>query len=341
MKNIIFSILGLSIANTTLAEKKISLHKICLENKKSLLVLKVKDGIATIVSKNASDYDYGSDKHVSKVDLNKDKFMDYTMYLGGCGTGGCMESVLLNCGDNKTYYPFIDAEYFSHAGNVEVDEKNRSKFGNEAWAHIKFLEYFQKIPYPIVMGYRYQFDGKKYVLHFTPSEYMFLIKKAKKGKDFAVAQLIEVAYPRIKDMMKGADYQEVKKALLDPEFIKIIKKNPEYRPIETFTSELSILEPSIQCTIVKVHSKIEILGFKNFPQLHQSINNDPLTSKLSIAGKEFEKLNPKSVMKIQDKEEIMIKHNGGQLKIVLAGKPMARSGTLKESGQLIADITCH
>ncbi len=39
-------------------------------------------------------------------------------------------------------------------------------------------------------------------------------------------------------------------------------------------------EPSIQCTVVKVHSNIAILGFNSFPKLYQSINNDPITSKL-------------------------------------------------------------
>jgi len=104
---------------------------------------------------------------------------------------------------------------------------------------------------------------------------------------------------------------------------------------------ISIFEPNIECTVIKVHSEIKALGFKKFPTLYLSINNKPIDSKLLIGKKKFDRLSPKTVIKTESYEKIIIKHDEGQLELELKGKPMSRNGTLSESGKLIADITCH
>ena len=102
-----------------------------------------------------------------------------------------------------------------------------------------------------------------------------------------------------------------------------------------------IFGPDISCTVIKVHSQIKILGLKKFPSLYQSIYNNPITSTFRIGKIQFDKIVPKTIVKNDRYEKIIISHAEGQLELELNGRPMSRNGTLKESGKLIADITCH
>ena len=74
------------------------------------------------------------------------------------------------------------------------------------------------------------------------------------------------------------------------------------------TYSISNIEPSVQCTIIKVYETVQILGFTKFPELYQSINNDPTKSTLIIAEKKFTNLIPKTISKTEIFEKILIKH---------------------------------
>lgn len=104
---------------------------------------------------------------------------------------------------------------------------------------------------------------------------------------------------------------------------------------------LSVLEPSIECTVIKVHTSIQTLGFDRFPKLYDSINNQPLKSKLLIASREFSKLNPETVLKTESYERISIIHDAGTLELELNGKPISRNGVPKENGVVLGKVTCH
>lgn len=107
------------------------------------------------------------------------------------------------------------------------------------------------------------------------------------------------------------------------------------------TLAFDIFEPSIECTVVKVHSTRKVFGFESFPKLYQSINNDPTSSKLMIGGKEFSKINPVSTFKTENYEKIMIDSGTDQLGLELKGKPLTRNGTMTVNGANMADVTCH
>ncbi len=104
---------------------------------------------------------------------------------------------------------------------------------------------------------------------------------------------------------------------------------------------LSVLEPNIECTVIRVHTSVRTLGFDKFPKMYDSINNNPLKSKLLIAGREFPKLNPETVLKTESYERISIVHETGTLELELNGKPISRNGILKENGVVLARVTCH
>jgi hypothetical protein len=82
-------------------------------------------------------------------------------------------------------------------------------------------------------------------------------------------------------------------------------------------------------------------GLVKFPVLYQSINNDPLSSALFIAGKEFSKINPVSDWKTEDYEKISIHSDQDDLVLELLGKPISRKGSLRLNGKIVADVTCH
>ena len=100
-------------------------------------------------------------------------------------------------------------------------------------------------------------------------------------------------------------------------------------------------EPNIECTVIKVHSTRKILGFESFPKVYQSINNDPTSSKLTIAGKEFLKLNPVSNIKTEIYEKLTINSGTNQIGLELKGKPLSRNGTMTVNGVTVAYVTCH
>jgi hypothetical protein len=104
---------------------------------------------------------------------------------------------------------------------------------------------------------------------------------------------------------------------------------------------LSVLEPRIECTVIKVHTSVRTLGFDKFPKLYDSINNNPLKSKLLIAGREIRNLNPETVLKTDSYERISIIHETGTLELELNGKPISRNGVLKENGVVLGKVTCH
>jgi len=106
-------------------------------------------------------------------------------------------------------------------------------------------------------------------------------------------------------------------------------------------SAFNPLEPSIECTVIKVLSPQKVFGFDKFPLLYQSINNNPPTSKLYVGGKEFFKVDPVSLFKTHDFERLLIESNGDKLELELKGRPISRNGKMTINGKLAAEVTCH
>lgn len=100
--------------------------------------------------------------------------------------------------------------------------------------------------------------------------------------------------------------------------------------------------PAIECTVIKVHATVSILEMERFPQLYYGINYDPSSNRLIIGDKKFFHLIPEYYfLSFPTQEKFVIKHQTGALELELSGEPMSRNGTLKESGKLIGDLTCH
>lgn len=106
-------------------------------------------------------------------------------------------------------------------------------------------------------------------------------------------------------------------------------------------SAFSPFEPSIECTVIKIFATQKAFGFSKLPTIYQSINNNPISSTLFIAGREFPKLDPVSELKTETYEKISIKSGNDQLELELRGKPISRNGKLTVNGQVVADVTCH
>lgn len=104
---------------------------------------------------------------------------------------------------------------------------------------------------------------------------------------------------------------------------------------------LSIFEPSIECTVIKVHAITTFSSIKDFPKLYQSINNNPVKSTLRIAGLTFPNIKPETMLKTDTFERILIADGVDSFLLDLNGKPISRNGSLKKNGKLLADVTCH
>lgn len=104
---------------------------------------------------------------------------------------------------------------------------------------------------------------------------------------------------------------------------------------------VTLFEPSIECTVIKVIEPQKVFGFKKFPELYQSINNNPQTSKLRVGKLELSNVDPVSAVKTESYEKILIKQNSDQLELELKGKPLSRNGTMTINGKLAAEVTCH
>jgi hypothetical protein len=100
-------------------------------------------------------------------------------------------------------------------------------------------------------------------------------------------------------------------------------------------------EPDVQCTIVKVHRREKLAGVKKFPSLYQTINNDPVTSRFFIAGRELQDANPETLFKSAEAETISIKTSTISIVLELKGRPISRHGDLKINGKKTAEVTCH
>jgi hypothetical protein len=103
----------------------------------------------------------------------------------------------------------------------------------------------------------------------------------------------------------------------------------------------TLFEPSIECTVINVIAPQQVFGIKKFPELYQSINNDPVASRLRVGKAELFKSDPVSVVKTESFEKIIIKHGTDQLELELKGKPLSRNGTMTINGKLAAEVTCH
>ena len=103
----------------------------------------------------------------------------------------------------------------------------------------------------------------------------------------------------------------------------------------------SPIEPSVECTVIKVLAQKNLGQLKSFPQLYTSINNNPIASKLNISGIEFEKSDPISLIKTENFEKISISIENIELILELNGKPLSRKGHLKFQQTKLAEITCH
>ncbi len=100
-------------------------------------------------------------------------------------------------------------------------------------------------------------------------------------------------------------------------------------------------EPSIECTVIKVHSHIHAFGQSKFPRLYQSINNQPSKETLTIASKSLPGVRPKTIFKTENFEKISIVIGIQNFELELKGKPISRNGVLKVDGKILADVTCH
>lgn len=103
----------------------------------------------------------------------------------------------------------------------------------------------------------------------------------------------------------------------------------------------SPVEPSIECTVVKVLKQQNLADFRNFPKLYTSINNDPVTSRLFVAGVEFKDADPVSQIKTETYEKIIMRVGKSELTLEVNGKPISRSGILKSGSIELAKVTCH
>lgn len=100
-------------------------------------------------------------------------------------------------------------------------------------------------------------------------------------------------------------------------------------------------EPNIECTVIKVINTQSAFGHNKFPELYQSINNNPTLSKLVIGKEEFPKVDPVSVAKTSTYEKILIVTGRDKMELELKGKPISRHGIMKLNTQLAAEVTCH
>lgn len=107
------------------------------------------------------------------------------------------------------------------------------------------------------------------------------------------------------------------------------------------SNAFALLEPSIECTVIKVIEPQKAFGIKKFPELYQSINNDPQSSRLRVGKLELSKVDPVSAVKTESYEKILIKQDSDQLELELKGKPLSRNGTMTINGKLAAEVTCH
>lgn len=103
----------------------------------------------------------------------------------------------------------------------------------------------------------------------------------------------------------------------------------------------SPFEPIIECTVIKVINPQSVFGFSKFPELYQSINNNPQISKLIVGKKELQTIDPVSVIKTDAYEKILIKEGNNEVVLELKGKPISRNGTMAINGKLAAEVTCH
>ncbi len=103
----------------------------------------------------------------------------------------------------------------------------------------------------------------------------------------------------------------------------------------------SPLEPSIECTVIKVLKQQDIGNLKKFPKLYSSIYNNPVASSLFIAGLEFKNTDPVSQIKTAIFEKVMISIEEQELVLELNGKPISRNGVLKLGSIVLAKVTCH
>jgi len=106
-------------------------------------------------------------------------------------------------------------------------------------------------------------------------------------------------------------------------------------------SALNVLEPHVQCTVVKVHSVLDVFGIKNFPSLYQSLNNHPSEKTMHIANVSLNNIKPITTYKSETLELITIQNGSQKLELELHGKPISRQGVLKSNGVLLAELTCH
>jgi hypothetical protein len=203
-------------------------NKLCNKfPEKVVQVKKLRNALSSIKNhKGEETWDNGQPEP-NETDLNFDGKKDLFVDHGYCGTGGCMEAVYLNCGNDKKYYVLFPPEYYSDtSGWLEPYKKEVTKVNGTKWKQIRRTSYWQKHPKLIVLGYRYQFDGENYVVHFNENEYLHLIKLANKGKDFAIEQLIESAYAKLVIKYEHPDLKSIRAELMKPALIEKIQAEP-------------------------------------------------------------------------------------------------------------------
>ena len=133
MKNaIVFILIALVSCQTKKEQKSISNESISIQtntsgiNKDSLFILneRINENFVQIIAPKNSDFELPDSSAKTEPykngDFNADGKEDILVYLGACGTGGCMYGLFLNQYDN--FYKLVFMDYLKNA-EFEV-EKN-------------------------------------------------------------------------------------------------------------------------------------------------------------------------------------------------------------------------
>lgn len=164
MKNEIGFILVLLISCQIKQEKKDNKNEVRFEqieksknNKDSLFVLneKISKNFVRIIPPKNSDFDFpdslAKTEPYKKGDFNADGKEDILVYLGACGTGGCMYGLFLN--QNNKFYKLVFMDYLKNPEFI-VEE-------NGLWT-IKSSEELEPYNSSKIQITTFEFDNSKY-----------------------------------------------------------------------------------------------------------------------------------------------------------------------------------
>jgi Domain of unknown function (DUF4116) len=190
----------------------------CEKNKEALWTLSFEGDTAKIASAPKGAENEAGSFPFEKVRLNDDQAEDIHLDMQGCGTGGCMNAWFAGCGDGNHFLAAFAPNY----GDPSPDPAHFRIVDGTKWYDLTLTEIYSNDGEngPLQLGWRLRFDGKGYTRSFLPKEYASLMRQAKKGKEFALYQLADQAYPRLAEFPEDPDLVAVKADLLKPALVK-------------------------------------------------------------------------------------------------------------------------